>query len=50
MAARTSFDNAVTEAMVRGVPVVKYSNGRVSQEIEKLWDSISRTLEDEGKG
>jgi len=39
--ARIPFDNAVTEAMVRSKPVVEYSSGRVSQEIEKLWDGIS---------
>ncbi|HEY55283.1 MAG TPA: 4Fe-4S binding protein [Dehalococcoidia bacterium] len=41
VAARIPFDNAVTEAMVRGKPVVEYASGRVSQEIEKLWDGIS---------
>ena len=46
VAARIPFDNAVTEAMVRGVPVVEYSDGRVSQEIEKLWDSIPSVLRD----
>jgi MinD superfamily P-loop ATPase len=50
MAARIPFDNAVTEAMVRGVPVVEYCDGRVSREIERLWDGISGMLGDEGKG
>jgi MinD superfamily P-loop ATPase len=44
VAARIPFDNAVTEAMVRGVPVVEYSDGRVSREIEKLWGGISGDL------
>jgi len=44
VAARIPFDNAVTEAMVRGVPVVEYSDGRVSREIEKLWGGISGEL------
>jgi MinD superfamily P-loop ATPase len=44
VAARIPFDNAVTEAMVRGVPVVEYSDGRVSREIEKLWGGISADL------
>ena len=39
--ARIPFDNSVTEAMVRRVPVVEYSDGRVSREIEKLWGGIS---------
>ncbi len=50
MAARIPFDNAVTEAMVRGVPVVEYSDGRVSREIKRLWDGISGMLGDERKG
>ncbi len=41
VAARIPFDNIVTEAIVRGVPVVEYSDGRVSSEIKKLWRSIS---------
>ncbi len=40
--ARIPFDNAVTEAIVRGVPVVEYADGKVSREIEGLWESISR--------
>ncbi len=34
---RIPFDNVVTEALVRGLPVVEYSDGKVSQEIKKLW-------------
>jgi MinD superfamily P-loop ATPase len=41
LAAKIPFDNAVTEAIVRGLPVVKYTDGAVSREIEGLWDSIS---------
>jgi MinD superfamily P-loop ATPase len=41
LAARIPFDNAVTEAIVRGLPVVEYTDGAVSREIEGLWDSIS---------
>jgi len=44
MAARIPFDNAVTEAMVRGVPVVEYSDGKVSREIKRLWDGMSGML------
>ncbi len=50
VAARIPFDNVVTEALVRGVPVVSYSDGKVSREIEKLWQDTSRMLEDERKG
>jgi MinD superfamily P-loop ATPase len=42
VAAKIPFDNAVTEAIVRGVPVVEYADGRVSREIEGLWCVISR--------
>ena len=34
------FDNVVTEALVQGCPVVEYSEGRVSQQIELLWKEI----------
>jgi MinD superfamily P-loop ATPase len=44
VAARIPFDNAVTEAIVRGVPVVEYSDGKVSREIETLWQRIERVL------
>jgi MinD superfamily P-loop ATPase len=50
VSARIPFDNAVTEAIVRGVPVVEYSDGRVSREIEKLWQSISAILRNGGRG
>jgi MinD superfamily P-loop ATPase len=50
VASRISFDNAVTEAMVHGVPVVEYSNGKVSREIERLFQDTSRMLEDARKG
>ncbi len=42
LAAKIPFDNAVTEAIVRGLPVVEYSDGAVSREIEGLWEVISR--------
>lgn len=44
VAARIPFDNAVTEAIVRGVPVVEYSDGKVSREIGILWQHIDRVL------
>lgn len=45
VAAKIPFDNAVTEAIVQGVPVVEYSDGKVSHEIETLWQRIERVLE-----
>ena len=38
------FDNVVTEALVNGLPVVEFSDGRVKQEIENLWQSVSLAL------
>jgi MinD superfamily P-loop ATPase len=34
---RVPFDNVVTESIVQGVPLVEYSNGKVSREIEGMW-------------
>jgi MinD superfamily P-loop ATPase len=50
IAAKIPFDNLVTEALVQGVPVVKYSNGNVSREIEKLWQVACGVLNEEVKG
>jgi len=50
VAARIPFDNVVTEALVRGVPVVEYSDGRVSREIKTLWDGICEALKEKVKG
>ena len=44
VAAKIPFDNVVTEALVRGLPVVEYSDNTVSQQIKVLWESISRLL------
>ena len=37
---RISFDKVVTEAMIHGLPVVKYSSGKVSRQINLLWQNI----------
>ena len=37
-------DNVVTEALVRGLPVVEYCQNAVSKEIRMLWKTISRRL------
>jgi len=44
VAAKVPLDNVVTEALVRGLPVVEYSQNRVSKEIEKLWQSVLAAL------
>jgi len=45
IAAKIPFDNAVTKAIIQGLPVVEYYQGKVSSEIESLWQRIIRTLE-----
>ena len=47
---RIPFDNVVTESIVKGIPVVEYSDGRVSLEIKRLWDAISGMVGDGKKG
>ncbi|MEW6034330.1 MAG: ATP-binding protein [Chloroflexota bacterium] len=42
--ARIPFDNMVTEAMVRGLPVVEYARDGVSRQIEALWWRVSELL------
>jgi MinD superfamily P-loop ATPase len=44
LASKIPFDNVVTEALVRKVPVIEYSRNRVAQELEKLWQAICRAL------
>ena len=43
------FDNVVTESIVRGVPVVEYSSGRVTGEIERMWRTLSAMLRNGSK-
>lgn len=43
--ARISFDNAVTEAIVQGLPIVEYTSGKVTQQIKELWQILSFKLE-----
>jgi MinD superfamily P-loop ATPase len=38
------FDNVVTEALVQMLPVVEYSRGKVTQEIESLWHRVAQAL------
>ena len=44
VAAKIPFDNIVTEAMVKGLTVVEYSDGRVAQEIKSLWHKVTGVL------
>ncbi len=42
---KIAYDNVVTEALVRGVPVVEYSENSVSSQMAALWNSISKVLD-----
>jgi len=44
VAGKIAFDNVVTEALVQGLPVVEYSQGKVAREIEKIWLAITEAL------
>ena len=44
LSAKIPFDNAVTEAMVQGLPVVEYDSNGVSQHIEALWKLVGQSL------
>jgi MinD superfamily P-loop ATPase len=43
---RISYDNVFTDAMVRGLPVIEYSDGKVSRQINLLWQDIVDRLTD----
>ena len=38
------FDNVATEALVRGLPVVEYSEDRITRDIKMLWQRVSTIL------
>ncbi len=44
IAGKVPFDNVVIESIVQGVPVVEYSDGRVTEEIKRMWDGLLATL------
>ncbi len=46
VAARISFDNVMTEAIVQGLPVVEYADNEVTRQIKELWQIISAKLVD----
>jgi len=45
VAAKIPFDNIMTEAIVQGLPVVEYSDNKVTQQIKELWQIIPAKLE-----
>jgi MinD superfamily P-loop ATPase len=46
VAGRISFDNVMTEAIVHGLPVVEYSDNKVTQQIRGLWQIVLAKLEE----
>ncbi|MFH1484452.1 MAG: ATP-binding protein [Chloroflexota bacterium] len=42
--AQIPFDEAVTKALTKGVPVIEYCDGRASRQIAALWDKLRNTL------
>ena len=44
VASKIPFDNVVTEALIKQLPVVEYSDGEVSREMEKLWQVTVQAL------
>jgi MinD superfamily P-loop ATPase len=44
IAGKIPFDNVVTQSIVQGVPVVEYSDGRVTSEIERMWRTLLAML------
>jgi len=42
--AKISFDNIMTEAIVQGLPVVEYSDNKVTRQIKELWQIIPAKL------
>jgi MinD superfamily P-loop ATPase len=45
VAGRIPFDNDVTKAIVRGLPLVKYSQNGISQHLEALWEAACRMVD-----
>jgi MinD superfamily P-loop ATPase len=43
---RIPFDSMVTEAMVQGVPVTAYTEGLVSQALQKIWENLKDHVTD----
>ncbi len=41
---KVPFDNVVTESIVHGVPIVEYTNGRITREIVRMWQHLSTAL------
>ena len=46
--ARIPFDTVVTDAIVRGVPLVEYSDGPLAREVEALWRKLAEMVSRDG--
>ncbi len=42
--ARIPYDDVITEALIKGVPVIEYTSGEVARQIESMWQSVSRQI------
>lgn len=42
------YDNVVTEAMVRGLPVTAYKDGLVAEALDQVWQRVKRALAEMG--
>lgn len=38
------FDNIITEALVKGFPVVEYSDNQAAREIKDIWEKLKEML------
>ena len=45
MIGKIHFDNVITEALVKGLPVVEYSDNTVTKEIKDIWQKIKVMVE-----
>ena len=47
---KVPFDNVVTESIVHGVPVVEYTDGSISREMERTWNTLRAMLTNGSQG
>jgi len=47
---KVPFDNVVTESIVHGVPIVEYTNGSISREMERTWNTLRTMLTNGSQG
>ena len=45
MAVKIPYDPVATEAMIQGMPVVKYGENKVGQQIKLLWQEVLHNLQ-----